>query len=84
MSKIQELPKWFNGEVYACGDEVTNPFSGDSYVLNNKELSMYDFIMGCNYLLEHGKGSPKMISEFHKGLTWFRSANPKGYMILLD
>ena len=77
MSKIQELPKWFNGEVYACGDEVTNPFSGDSYVLNNKELSMYDFIMGCVML-------GKQDNTFLKAITWFRMANPSAYMVLLD
>jgi len=84
MAKELELPKWFNGQVYPHGAEVTNPFSGSSYTLTNLELSMYDFIMGCNYLLEHGEGSSKMISEFHKGLTWFRRANPEGYMVLLD
>ena len=84
MTKEQELPKWFQGQVYPCGVEVPNIFSGESYVLNNLELSMYDFIMGCNYLLERGKGSSKMIDEFHKGLTWFRRANPEAYMILLD
>ena len=83
-SKEQELPKWFQGQIYPCGNEVTNIFSGESYVLNNLELSMFDFIMGCNYLLERGKGSSKMIGEFHKGLTWFRRANPEAYMILLD
>ena len=41
------LPKWFNGKIYEIGDDVTNPFSGESYKLNAEELSMYDFIMGC-------------------------------------
>ena len=27
-TKKQELPKWFDGEVYEIGDEVRNPFSG--------------------------------------------------------
>jgi len=84
MVKELELPKWFQGQTYPCGNEVTNPFSGESCVLNNLELSMYDFIMGCNYLMERGKGSSKMVGEFHKGLTWFRKANPIAYMTLLD
>ena len=38
----QELPKWFNGELYGAGDTVQNRFSGEEYKLNNIELSMYD------------------------------------------
>ena len=45
-NKKQELPAWFNGQVYTHGETVTNPFSGEIYHLNNLELSMYDFIMG--------------------------------------
>ena len=33
--KEQKLPKWFNGELYTEGAEVTNPFSKESYELNN-------------------------------------------------
>jgi hypothetical protein len=51
-NKKQELPAWFNGQVYTHGETVTNPFSGEIYHLNNLELSMYDFIMGANHLLE--------------------------------
>ena len=47
-STEQKIPKWFDGSVYNKGDEVTNPFSGETYYLNNIELSLYDFIMGCN------------------------------------
>ena len=45
-TKTQKLPKWFNGTIYEEGETVTNPFSGESYELNNLELSMYDFIIG--------------------------------------
>ena len=41
-TKKQKLPKWFDGTIYNKGEEVINPFSGDSYELNNLELSMYD------------------------------------------
>ena len=43
----QELPKWFNGSLYKTGESVKNPFSGEVYELNNVELSMYDFLVGC-------------------------------------
>ena len=53
-TKTKELPKWFNGEHYAEGSEVTNPFSGESFYLDRTELSMYDFIMGCSITFEQG------------------------------
>ena len=36
----QQLPKWFNGEVYKDGATVRNRFSGEEYELNAIELSM--------------------------------------------
>ena len=44
MKNKTQLPKWFDGTVYDKGDTVTNPFSGETYELNNLELSMYDFV----------------------------------------
>mgnify|MGYP006079853609 FL=1 len=82
--KGQPLPKWFTGQLYDKGGKVTNPFSGYSYELEADELSMYDFIMGSNYLMERGQGSVKMQNEFYKGLDWFRRSNAEAYMILLD
>jgi len=34
MSKEIEVPKWFEGEVYENGDNVTNRFSDSLYDLN--------------------------------------------------
>ena len=83
-TKEQVLPEWFQGSVYNSGATVTNIFSGEQYELNNIEVSMYDFIMGCNYLMERQAASIKIQKEFSKGLTWFRRANPEAYMVLLD
>ena len=72
----QKLPKWFDGEVYNEGAEVTNPYSGESIKLNAIELSMYDLIMGS-----------QMVQKYdltRKGLDWFRKTNAKAYMVLLD
>ena len=67
----QKLPKWFNGVLYTKGDSVTNPFSGDSIELNAEELSMYDFVIGAQYMLEikgyDEKGNP--IVKFKNGVT---------------
>ena len=80
----QKLPKWFKGSLYTSGGEVTNPFSGESYDLTAEELSIYDFIMGCQSIFETGKYNQKMINDFDKALSWFRTNNSKAYMVLLD
>jgi len=78
-----KLPKWFDGTVYETGETVTNPFSGESYELNNIELSMYDFIMGCA-MLPSATLDDKIIKNWQNGLSWFRTHNSKAYMVLLD
>ena len=84
MTKI-ELPKWFNGELYDKGDTVTNPFSGQSYELTAEELSMYDFIIGANNLIEMGiVRNNKVLTDLRKGINWFRKNNPEAYYVLLD
>ena len=70
------LPKWFDGQIYAKGDTVSNPYTGDKAELSAEELSMYDVIKGAE-LTRHYK-------LLQKGLDWFRQANPEAYMILLD
>ena len=93
MKNKTTLPKWFDGTVYETGDTVTNPFSGESYELNNLELSMYDFIMGATYTIEimfdnnsntEDPTITRLRKELIKGIDWFRDTNPKAYMILLD
>tara|TARA_R100000742_G_C4162898_1_gene3870 strand:- start:43 stop:306 length:264 start_codon:yes stop_codon:yes gene_type:complete len=83
--KKNKLPEWFNGDVYEIGQIVTNPFSGESYKLNAEELSMYDFIKGCEYANQlMGDDQDWIINDWHKGLDWFRENNSKAYMVLLD
>ena len=82
---MSKLPKWFNGELYEEGGEVTNRFGGDSCYLNNVELSIYDFIIGASNMAELGIfNTPQHIQDLRKGLDWFRKNNPKAYMVLLD
>jgi len=76
MQNKQEMPKWFDGQVYSEGDTVSNPFTGDSVELTAEELSMYDLIMGAQMLNEW--------DIMQKGLGWFRRENPSAYMTLLD
>lgn len=86
VKKKQKLPKWFNGALYSQGETVANPFTGEEIELTAVELSLYDFIMGCNMVFA---GAPKrinddMIKDFDLALTWFRVNNPEAYMVLLD
>jgi len=80
----QELPKWFDGEVYEEGLIVENTFSKEEYELNNIELSIYDFIIGGKMLAEIGMIAPKNQADMQKALTWFRVNNTEAYMVLLD
>ena len=85
MKTKQQLPKWFNGELYEEGATVRNRFSGEEYELNNVELSMYDFIIGSTIVLEMTGGYKHTdVNELRKGLDWFRQHNAKAYMVLLD
>ena len=87
-TKEVKLPSWFNGVLYESGDEVRNPYSGETYELNNVELSMYDFVMGASITLESGvpvvEDRDKLILDLQKGLDWFKQHNAKAYMVLLD
>jgi len=91
-NKKQVKPKWFDGVVYEKGTTVTNPFSGETYKLNALELSIYDFIMGANLVLEKAydkqekpsKKLEKITKDLYKGLDWFKQHNAEAYMVLLD
>lgn len=85
-TKEQQIPKWFKGMIYDKGEEVVNPFSGQSYELNGLELSIYDFIMGSQRVFEIAPKTitQKQVNDFHKALSWFRNNNVDAYMVLLD
>ena len=91
----QIIPKWFEGTIYEKGNEVQNPFSGEKYKLNAIELSIYDFVVGANMVLEmhyddktitlaDNDRVKKITKDLYKGLDWFREYNAKAYMVLLD
>lgn len=90
----QQKPKWFKGAWYYNGDTVANPFTGEKARLTGPELSMYDFIKGAEYTVNvayqregdfvEDPAITKLVDEMRKGIDWFREANPKAYMTLLD
>lgn len=93
MSKKKQVkPKWFDGVVYDKGTTVTNPFSGEEYELNALELSIYDFVVGANRVLEEAYDKQeepndrmrKIYNDLHLGLDWFKEHNAEAYMVLLD
>ena len=86
-----ELPKWFDGVVYKDGDIVSNPFTGNQAILTPNELAIYDFIKGAEYTISvtfnddilHPEVA-KLANQMRKALDWFRKANARAYLILLD
>jgi len=84
--KKPKAPKWFKGMLYTKGEKVTNPFSGESYKLTGLELSIYDFIIGCQMVFDTAPSTMtnKRIREFQQALNWFRVNNPEAYYVLLD
>ncbi len=84
--KKPKAPKWFKGMIYTKGEEVQNPFSGETYELTGLELSIYDFIIGCQMVFDTAPSTmtKKRINEFDKALNWFRVNNPEAYYVLLD
>jgi len=72
--------------IYTKGDKVKNPFSGESYDLTGLELSIYDFIIGCQMVFDQAPSTMtnKRVNEFQKALNWFRVNNPEAYYVLLD
>lgn len=80
-AQIIKLPNWFEGTVYLDGGVVTNPFTGEEYYLNNLELSMYDFIIGCNLLYDlRGSLSDKLIGDMQKELLGLKKITQKHFM----
>ena len=81
------LPNWFQGEVYELGDEVRNPFSGETVLLDAAELSMYEVIKGAEIAMIMNLpvfDINECIDIIDRGKDWFIIKNPNAYMKLLD
>ena len=80
-----QLQEWFDGEVYEIGDEVRNPFSGETIMLDAAELSMYEVIKGAEMILLMTHSSERRLVELiRKGQDWMLAKNPQAYMTLID
>ena len=82
INNSNELPEWFDGEVYEEGDNVLNPFTGEKIMLTANELSMYDYVQGCS-MLSSNLLNDSIIKNWQNGLSWFKSANPEAFGVLL-
>ena len=81
----EQLPDWFEGEVYEIGDEVRNPFSGETIMLDAAELSMYELVKGAEIAMQTGFFNIDCcIDIMNQGRDWMLAKNPKAYMTLLD
>ena len=56
--------------------KVTNPYSGQSAMLNQEEFALY-------HLIKHAEET-EQYDAMQKGLDMFSTKNPEAYMILLD
>ena len=83
---MNKLPDWFEGEIYEMGDEVRNPFSGETALLTADELSMYDLVKGAEMVIAMGVAldNDECIKIIKEGGEWFKENNPEAYRILLD
>tara|TARA_R110002012_G_scaffold111405_1_gene256374 strand:- start:1011 stop:1262 length:252 start_codon:yes stop_codon:yes gene_type:complete len=83
---MNKLPDWFEGEIYEMGDEVRNPFSGETALLTADELSMYDLVKGAEMVVAMGVAldNEECIKIMKEGAEWFKEHNPEAYKILLD
>ncbi len=82
---IEQLPNWFRGEVYELGDEVRNPYSGETVLLDAAELSMYDAVKGAEMIMLMGFGNiDECVDIINQGKDWMLAKNPNAYMKLLD
>lgn len=57
-------------------EEVRNPYSGDSTMLEPEAVAVYDLIKGAEVL-----GIWKIVQQ---GCDWFKQYYPKEYFVLLD
>ena len=85
----QRKPNWFKGKIYDNGQYVENPISKDGCKLTNIELSIYDYLMGLNIMVQEKvfsdkKEEEKQINNIQLCLEWFKYNNLLKYMILFE
>ena len=80
----QNLPDWFQGNLYATGNKVRNPKTGDSFWLTNVELSLWDYLKGLNYIMEVRGYDQEFASDAMKVERWFLQNNKNAHQALIN
>ena len=83
---IKQLPDWFDGEAYDEGDEVSDPYTGETCLLDAAELSMYDLVKGAEMGLsmELNVDVQQCKDIIQNGKAWFKTKNLDAYIKLLS
>lgn len=82
---VQEFPEWFKGKKYSSQKIVVNDFSGEEFLLNSTEYSMYIFIYECSQAYElRGNVSNDIILNMRKAMDWLFKNNPELFNGLFD
>ena len=79
----QNLPDWFQGNLYATGGKVTNSKSGNKFWLTSVELSLWDYLSGLKYIIEVRGYDQELASDAMKVERWFKSNNRNAYQALI-
>jgi len=82
--QIQQLPDWFQGNLYSTGDKVRNQITGDSFWLTNVELSLYDYYQGLRYLMDVRGYDPEFAADVVKLERWFLQNNRNAHQALIN
>jgi hypothetical protein len=82
--QIQQLPEWFQGNLYSTGGKVRNPKTGDKFWLTNVELSLYDYLKGLNYIMEVRGYDSEFAADVVKLERWFESNNKNAHQALIN
>ena len=80
----QNLPDWFQGNLYSTGGKIRNPKSGDSFWLTNVELSLYDYYKGLKYLMDVRGYDPEFAADVVKLERWFLQNNKNAHQALIN
>ena len=79
----QNLPDWFQGNLYATGGKVTNSKSGNKFWLTSVELSLWDYYKGLHYIIDVRGYDEAFAVDIVKLERWFETNNKNAYEILI-
>lgn len=76
MKKKTLVPPFKGLRIGSEPETISNPYSGESVLLDPLAVAVYDTIKGAEVVEDY--------PMVRKGLDWFRKHYPAEYMVLLD